>query len=178
MAYYRHKTYVVDDKSMVLHEPLREPYGDNRDLLPDNTYVLIGYYKNEEHLKWILKSGLFNTRTGTKNGSLPLCKELVGTRYLLLHNGGKSTHFIKLKENPRIMMGKDLAKKGYPYASEKEKEEKSSTAYVVFKLDEANTEKVFEDYSWDINNLELKTGNQSAVPQYMSLAELVKRRNK
>lgn len=178
MAYYRHKTYNVESKSMVLHEALPEPYGDNRDLLPDDTYVLIGYYKNEEHLKWIEKSGLYNTRTGTQIGSLPLCKELVSTKYLLLHHGGKSSRFIKLKDAPRIMMGKDLAKKGYPYSSEEEKEDKSSTAYVVFKLDDANTEKVFEDYSWDIKNLELKTGNQSAVPQYMSLAELVKRRNK
>ena len=72
----------------------------------------------------------------------------------------------------------DLAKKGYPYSSEEEKEDKSSTAYVVFKLDDANTEEVFNNYSWDIKNLELKTGNQSAVPQYMSLAELVKRRNR
>ena len=178
MAYYHHKTYHVEGKSMVLHEALPEPYGHNRDLLPDDTYVLIGYYKNEEHLKWILKSELYNTRTGTQNGSLPLSKELVGTKYLLLHHGGKSSRFIKLKDAPRIMMGKDLAKKGYPYASEEEKEDKSSTAYVVFKLDEANTEKVFEDYSWDIKNLELKTGIQSAVPQYMSLAELVKKRNR
>ena len=76
MAYYRHKTYHVEGKSMVLHEALPEPYGHNRDLLPDDTYVLIGYYKNEEHLKWILKSELYNTRTGTQNGSLPLSKEL------------------------------------------------------------------------------------------------------
>ena len=153
-------------------------YGEAKDLIQDDVCVLIGYYKNEEHLNWILNSCLYNTRTGTQNGSLLLTKELLNTKYLLLHHGGKSSRFIKLKDAPRIMMGKDLAKKGYPYASEKEKEDKSSTAYVVFKLDEANTEKVFEDYSWDIKNLELKTGNQSAVPQYMSLAELVKRRNR
>ena len=153
-------------------------YGEAKDLIQEDIYVLIGYYKNEEHLNWILDSGLYNTRTGTQNGSLLLSKELLSTQYLLLHHGGKSSRFIKLKDAPRIMMGKDLAKKGYPYASEKEKEEKSSSAYVVFKLDEANTEKVFEDYSWNIKNLELKTGNQIAIPQYMSLAELVKKRNR
>ena len=153
-------------------------YGEAKDLIQEDVYVLIGYYKNEEHLNWILDSGLYNTRTGTQNGSLLLSKELLNTQYLLLHHGGKSSKFIKLKESPRIMLGKDLAKKSYPYASEKEKEDKSSSAYVVFKLDDANTEKVFEDYSWDIKNLELKTGNQSAVPQYMSLAELVKKRNR
>ncbi len=178
MAYYRHKTYVIEEKGMALHEALPEPYGDNRDLLPDDTYVLIGYYKNDAHLNWILKSGLYNTRTGTQNGSLPLSKELVSTKYILLHNGGKSFRFIKLKDVPRIMMGKDLAKKNYPYASESERDCKSSTAYVVFYLDEANTEKVFENYSWNIKNLNLKIGNQTAVPQYISLAELVRRRNK
>ena len=178
MAYYRHKTYVKGKKSMVLHESLPEPYGDNRDLLPDNTYVLIGYYKNEDHLKWILKSGLFNTRTGTKNGSLPLCKELVGTRYLLLHNGGKSTHFIKLKENPRIMMGYDLAKKHYPYASEEDRQKKKDVAYIVFNLDKEQTEEVFASYSWHTKNLDLKQGHLQAEPHYMSLAELVKRRDR
>ena len=76
------------------------------------------------------------------------------------------------------MMGKDMAKNGYPYTSEEEKEKKSSTAYVVFNLDKENTEEVFKSYSWDIKNLILKKGNQSAVPQYMSLTELMKRRNR
>lgn len=178
MAYYRHKTYVKEGRSMVLHEALPEPYGDNRDLLPDNTYVLIGYYKNEEHLKWILKSGLYNTRTGTQNGSLPLCKELVGTRYLLLHNNGKSTHFIKLKENPRIMMGYDLDKKHYPYASEEDRQKKKDVAYIVFNLDKEQTEEIFASYSWDTKNLDLKQGHLQAEPHYMSLAELVRKRNR
>ena len=171
-------TQVLEEARLEYDIILDGLYGEAKDLIQDDVFVLIGYYKNEEHLKWILKSELYNARTGTQNGSLPLSKELVGTKYLLLHHGGKSSRFVKLKDAPRIMMGKDLANKGYPYASEEEKEDKSSTAYVVFKLDEANTEKVFEDYSWDIKNLELKTGIQSAVPQYMSLAELVKRRNR
>lgn len=178
MTYYQHKTYVIEEKSMVLHEALPEPYGDNRDLLPDDTYVLIGYYKSEEHLKWILKTGMYNTRTGTQNGSLSLSKELVGTKYLLLHNGGKSSHFIKLKDAPKIMTRENLLKNGYPQTSEKEEKKKEKDAYIVFCLDKENTEKVFESYSWEIKNLELKKGNQTAVPQYMSLAELMKRRNR
>lgn len=178
MAYYRHKTYVVEEKSMVLHEALPEPYGENRALLPDDTYVLIGFYKNQEHLEWILKSGLYNTRTGTQNGSLSLCKELVSTKYLLLHNGGKSSRFVKLKDAPKIMTRENLLKNGYPKTSEKEEEKKKKDAYVVFFLDKENTEKVFESYSWEIKNLELKKGNRSADPQYMSLAELMKKRDR
>lgn len=168
----------LEEAKVKYEEVLDGLYGEAKYLVQDDVYVLIGYYKNEEHLIWILDSGLYNTRTGTQNGSLLLSKELLNTQYLLLHHGGKSSHFIKLKDAPRIMMGKDLDKKGYPYASDAEKEEKSSMAYVVFKLDKENTEEVFKSYSWDIKNLELRKGNQSAVPQYMSLAELMKRRNK
>lgn len=44
LAYH---TYSVLSKNnnRSLREPLPEPYGANRDLLPDETYVLIGYYK-------------------------------------------------------------------------------------------------------------------------------------
>ena len=178
MAYYRHKTYSMVDNNTMLHEALPEPYGDNRDLLPDETYVLVGYFKDELHLKWILDKGLYNTRTGSKNGSLPLKKELVSTKYILLHNNGKSYHFIKLKDAPRIMMGADLAEKDYPYASDEEKKEKSSTAYIVFKLDINNTEKVFESYSWNIKNLGLKKGHLQSEPQYISLSELMRKRNR
>ena len=67
LAYH---TYSILSKnnSRSLREPLPEPYGKNRDLLPDETYVLIGYYKNEQQLDWILKRKLYNTRTGSANG--------------------------------------------------------------------------------------------------------------
>ena len=153
-------------------------YGEAKNLIQDDIYVLIGYYKTEDHLNWILDSGLYNTRTGTQNGSLLLSKELLNTQYLLLHHGGKSTHFIKLKENPRIMMGYDLDKKHYPYASEEDRQKKKDVAYIVFNLDKEQTEEVFASYSWHTKNLDLKQGHLQAEPHYMSLAELVKRRDR
>lgn len=153
-------------------------YGEAKDLIQEDVYVLIGYYKNEEHLNWILDSGLYNTRTGTQNGSLALSEKLLGAKYLLLHRAGKSACLMKLKSAPRIMTGGDLMKKGYPYESYKERMEKYNNVYIVFELDKANTEKVFESYSWNIKNLDLKEGHLSAVPQYMLLAELMKRRNR
>lgn len=168
----------LEEAKTKYEEVLDGLYGEAKDLVQDDVYVLIGYYKNEEHLIWILASGLYNTRTGTQNGSLLLSKELLNTQYLLLHHGGKSSHFIKLKDAPRIMMGKDLDKKGYPYASDAEKEEKSSTAYVVFNLDKDNTEEVFKNYSWDINKLDLKKGHLQAEPHFKSLTELMRKRNK
>ena len=153
-------------------------YGEAKDLIQEDVYVLIGYYKNEEHLNWILDSGLYNTRTGTQNGSLALSEKLLGAKYLLLHRAGKSACLMKLKSTPRIMTGGDLMKKGYPYESYKERMEKYNNIYIVFELDKANTEKIFESYSWNIKNLDLKEGHLSAVPQFMSLTELVKMRNR
>ena len=153
-------------------------YGEAKDLIQEDVYVLIGYYKNEEHLNWILDSGLYNTRTGTQNGSLALSEKLLSAKYLLLHRAGKSACLMKLKSTPRIMTGGDLMKKGYPYESYKERMEKYNNVYIVFELDKANTEKIFESYSWNIKNLDLKEGHLSAVPQFMSLAELVKMRNR
>ncbi|MFN3996278.1 DUF2357 domain-containing protein [Algoriphagus sp.] len=46
-------------------EYLPETYGLNRHLIPDETYVLVGYYKSPEHLEWIEKENKYNFRTGT-----------------------------------------------------------------------------------------------------------------
>ncbi|MDO4756800.1 MAG: restriction endonuclease [Parabacteroides sp.] len=157
---------------------LDELYGEAKDLIKDDIYVLTGFCKDKEHMEWILNSELYNIRTGTQNGSLALSEKLLGAKYLLLHRAGKSVRLIKLKNSPRIMTGGDLFKKGYPYKDSKERIEKCYDIYIVFDLDKENTEKVFESYSWDMKNLNLKEGHLSAVPQYISLAELVKRRNK
>ena len=55
---------------------------------PKTTYVLVGYYKNQEHLDWILKNKLYNVRTDNRMGSLKLSVETIGARYLLLHTKG------------------------------------------------------------------------------------------
>ncbi|WP_018626626.1 nuclease domain-containing protein [Niabella aurantiaca] len=56
----------------ILNEPLPEPYGANRDLLPDDSFVLIGYYKFAEQLAWIRQHHLYNFRTGSGAGGLVL----------------------------------------------------------------------------------------------------------
>lgn len=171
-------TGILEQAKVEYNQILDGLYGEAKDLIQEDIYVLIGYYKNEEHLNWILDSGLYNTRTGTQNGSLALSEKLLSAKYLLLHRAGKSACLMKLKSAPQIMTGGDLMKKGYPYESYKERMEKYNNVYIVFELDKANTEKIFESYSWNIKNLDLKEGHLSAVPQFMSLAELIKMRNR
>src|SRR5690606_30202740 len=101
----------------VLREPLPEPYSVNRELLPDETFVLVGFYKSAEHLEWITDNGLYNFRTGTKNGSIPIDMDLVRSKYLLLHTFGDQNSGELWKINGdgyKIYSKQDLIKKGYP----------------------------------------------------------------
>lgn len=49
----------------VVKELLPEPYNTNRDLIPDDTFVLVGYYNSQEQYKWIQRTGLYNFRMGS-----------------------------------------------------------------------------------------------------------------
>lgn len=54
IAYRTFDVYKNPPKSdNVVKEPLPEPYDNNRDLIPDDTFVLVGFYKSEAHLNWI-----------------------------------------------------------------------------------------------------------------------------
>ena len=56
----------------MLMESLPEPVGDNRSFIPDETMVLVGFYKNQKHLDWITQNYLYNFPAGTSNGSIHL----------------------------------------------------------------------------------------------------------
>ena len=73
---------------------------------PAETHVLVGWYKDEAHLKWVLAQKLYNFRMDTKAGSLRLTPEVSGAQYLLLHSyKGKTSSglFRVAKEGPRVL---------------------------------------------------------------------------
>jgi len=148
---------------------LPEPFGKNRNLLPDDTFVLVGFYKDYDHLNWIIRNGLYNVRTGTTRGSLRISPKETGAKYLLLHTRDetKTGRLLKLKETgPRIFSKKDLIKKSYINPSQE--------FYLVFDIEEA-VEKEFENMTWDISRLEGYTGARlSTLPFSVSLTELMK----
>ena len=83
----------------------------NRSLIPDEAIVLIAFYKNQEHFNWILNHKLYNTRTGSGRGSIPLNSEFTKASYLLLHTKSESVtnKFYKLKVNgPRNYSKEEL----------------------------------------------------------------------
>ena len=76
-------------------------------------YVLIGYYKDEEQLKWILEKGMYNVRAGKDRGTLDLTPSVCAARYMLLY-GKNGTYKFSLKPNSvRVWSKEELEKSGY-----------------------------------------------------------------
>lgn len=153
----------------VVNEPLPEPFNTNRDLIPDDTYVLVGYYNSQEQYNWIQRTGLYNFRMGSGAGSLILDKETVSSKYLLLHTSGDTDSgdlWKIVSRGPKVYSKDDLIRKGYPSPSQDN--------YLVIQI-EPVTDTEFENVSWDFRNLSnYSTGRASAFPFTTSLTELMK----
>ncbi len=153
----------------VVNEPLPEPFNTNRDLIPDDTYVLVGYYNSQKQYNWIQRTGLYNFRMGSGAGSLILDKETVSSKYLLLHTSGDTDSgdlWKIVSRGPKVYSKDDLIRKGYPSPSQDN--------YLVIQI-EPVTDTEFENVSWDFRNLSnYSTGRASAFPFTTSLTELMK----
>ena len=156
----------------IIKEPLPEPFNTNRDLIPDDTFVLVGYYNTQEQYNWIQRNGLYNFRMGSGAGSLILDKETVSSKYLLLHTSGDKVSgdlWKIVSKGPRVFSKQDMERKGYPKPIEKMQEN-----YLVLKI-ESVTDPEFENASWNFRYLKnYSTGRASAFPFTTSLSELMK----
>ena len=175
MSYYVNSIYSTPSKRV--SEQMPEPAGENRDFLPDETWVVMGYVKNEKQLEWIRKTGLYNFRTGTQNGSVRLSRNLVSSRYILLHARGESIGLVRLAdEGPRVFRRSDLLRMGYPPTENEEK--KKDDIYIVYRLESERTEPDWAQYKWNINEVSSNKGNRMAVPEPVKLSDLMKKLNK
>lgn len=156
----------------VVKDPLPEPYNTNRDLIPDDTYVLVGYYNSIEQYNWIKRTKLYNFRMGSDTGSLLLDKETVSSKYLLLHtsNDTDSGDLWKIvSKGLKVYSKEDLNKKGYPTTP-------SQDNYLVIQI-EPLTDSELKNISWDFRKLSnYSNGRASAFPFTTSLTELMKNR--
>ncbi len=166
------KTYETykDKISNEVNESLPEAYGINRNLLPDETFVLIAFYKDEEHLRWIMKHQFYNARTGTTRGSLRLSPKETGAKYILLHTAGetKTNRIIKIKEiGPRIFSKQNMIDLKYPNPE-------PTNYYLVYDIED-NVEEELKNHVWDITKLDaFKTKQGSGIPFTTSLTNLMK----
>lgn len=188
MSYYHYDTYKEEKQSMVM-ENLPEPIGEDRDFLPNETSVIVAYYKDSEQLEWIEKNQMYNIRAGSLKGSLNLDSQLINARYILLHDDKNVLQLCRLiKGGPKIYTRAELVKMGYPKYKKKnsdeideDRESKSAkNIYLVFSLIQRNgrlwVEKEMRKYSWNVNSLILKNGLITR-PYTTSLVSLLKKKS-
>ncbi len=149
-----------EDSSRIVNEPMPDY------IIPDETHVIVGYYKSKEHLDWIKKEMKYNGRIGNANGAMDLTPEFIGAKYLLLHNKKEHGSLIfkinqSEKKKPTVIDSKLL--KGYP--------KPSKPFYLVFNLLEK--EKDILNSNYIIKKLKGYSEDQEAFPFTCKLSDLI-----
>ncbi len=152
----------------VLHESIPE-FINSEKLHPSETFVIVGFYKSKEQFDWILKNKLYNLRTGTNIGSLPLSNENVNAKYLILHGSDEliTNKIFQLNSSgPKILSQNNLIQKGYPNPK--------GELYLVYEIvNEVSDD--FQNISIDVRNLsKFERHRKSAKPFTASLTEILK----
>lgn len=163
-----HQVYQINkEDDNLLHESIPE-YLNGKKLIPDDVFVLVGYYKRE-NWEWINRSGLYNARADSSRGSLRLGIGEAGAKYLILHTDGETTTKKILKiieEGPKIFSKETLINKGYPTIP-------SQNYYLVYNVEPVQNDE-FLQQQWDITKLEkYKKGHGSALPFSVTLTQLM-----
>lgn len=152
-----------------IKDAIPEAYNNNRSLIPEDTYVLVGYCKSDDHLEWINKKLLYNFRMNNSQGALKINQETLNAKYLLLHmeRDQSSSRFYKIKKPEyRVTDKETLIRLNYPDPKQK--------SYLVVKL-EPCLDIEFENVSWNFKQLKNhRLGRASAIPFTASLPELMK----
>ncbi|MCH6236809.1 DUF2357 domain-containing protein [Cognataquiflexum rubidum] len=116
-VYEIHKNSKTDDN--ILHEPFPEYHKESSSerIIPDETFVLVGYSRSPKRMKWYENKGLYNFRMDDDAGSLVLSKEVADAKYLLLREKGKDKAdrlFQITSEGPIVYSKSKLHELGYP----------------------------------------------------------------
>lgn len=145
------KTYETHKKSVsnFVKEALPEAYGVNRNFLPDETYVLLGYSKNKERLLWYEKNRKYVFRMGESEGSLELNSEVVKAKYLLIRKSGTdkaSDIFRIISSGPKVYSKDQLDDINYPLSK------RPQNYYLVIDI-EREVESEFKNIEWQFSKL-------------------------
>ena len=123
--------------------------------------ILIGYYKNDQHKKWILEKRLYNARLGDAKGSVDVTPQLLSAKYILLH-GKEGISLCQLDgKGPRIITKTDLIS-NHEYPSQNPNAE----YYLLFNIKGKGIRKqILEEHGFDMNALWKKLGIDTAIKQ-------------
>lgn len=141
------------------YEMFPEPYGNP--VFADAVTVLVGCYKSEEHLQWILDNGKYNIRCGgAREGAVELTDSLINAQYLLLYDLTDLSvkHIMKMtKKHPVVLSDKMLEEMGYPAPA-------PGQMYMLYDVSEEMVEPELIDRQWYIDPIvEGKNGAPQTV---------------
>lgn len=178
-----HQVYSGDAISNILIESIPESTKENRDLMADEAYVVVGSYKNESHYNWILSTFMYNVRLGSNKGAISISKSTVDARYLLLYNQRGGAKFVKIKRGGvKVLTRMDLINRGYPQKISNGEvdimyeRKNASNIYMVFDLyRNMNVEKELQRYDWNVDKL---MRIYKGATDIITLADLIKQYSK
>lgn len=156
-----HKHHKGDNNT--LKEPIPE-YVNGEKLIPSETFVLVGYYKDDVHLSWINEKRLYNIRYGDKYSLTP---NEIGASYLLLYSKDQTESVLFFKINkigPKVYTKSEL-KKELKY-----KTTPSQEMYLIYQLEEYY-EKEFSNIKIDLTKLKGLGANKR--PMAISLEKFI-----
>jgi len=167
LANKKYQVYKNDTPNEIT-EKFPEYFNDEK-LIPDETFVLIGFYNTPTQYDWISKNSMYNFRMESSRGSLVLDKETVSAKYLLLHTHKEKSSgdlWKIVSKGPKVYSKENLIKKGYSNPSQ--------DYYLVIELEKVNLSD-FGNNTWDFRKLKnYNPGRASAIPFTASLTELMK----
>lgn len=171
-----YKNIKTDDSQ--LHEALPE-YLNGTLLIPDETYVLVGYCTTRERFKWYVQNGKYIFRMDGETGSLELSSEVATAKYLLLRQSGESTAsdlFEIQSKAPKVFSRQHLEELNYPPSA------RPKDHYLAIEIRKV-TNPEFDNVQWKFKELdayqkvqrEVKNRySKAGLPFTVSLTELMK----
>lgn len=157
-AYNIHKS----DTPNIIKEPIPE-YLNGEKLIPDETYVLVGYAKRDKRakrMKWFSENGMYNFRMNDERGGLHFTEKEAKAKFLLIRESkdGFATNLYELKKGIKVFTGKKLQENGHPEAQK--------DAYLVVEF-EKDILSEFKDVTFNCNT----------TPEYKELEKRYKNPN-
>jgi predicted component of viral defense system (DUF524 family) len=169
-----HKSYIIHKKDTPneIYEPIPEYFNDVK-IIPDETQILVGFYKDQIQYDWISRKRMYNFRMDSGNGSLVLDKETVAAKYLLLHTHGEKSSgdlWKIVSKGPKVYSKENLIKKGYKNPSQ--------PYYLIIEIEKVNLNK-FGNNKWRFKDLDnFRDNRQSPYPFTATLTELMNKKEK
>lgn len=158
-------------QAMELRLPEENSYY-RRQFIPAEEYVIVGFYKDAEHLQWILKN-YYNFRMGAVNGSVRLTRGMTDAEYILLHGPGEVQKADKMyrivrEQSDRVWAKNDFEGKKYPGGLP------SGEHYIMYKLEAIQRGEPMYGGVYDVTQLAgYSTGRGSAKPFDTTFADLL-----